>query len=82
MGASGNLRLLVLECRPLRRDAWKPTKGFRGRPNRLSGSIFCLWGHPSAFLRGGSCSACVRSPLGVQGSLHYWDGLGDLGAFS
>ena len=29
MGASGNLRLLVLESRPLRRDAWKPTKGFR-----------------------------------------------------
>ena len=28
-GASGNLRLLLLESRPLRRDAWKPTKGFR-----------------------------------------------------
>ena len=70
IGASGNPQTLVLETRPLKRDTWKPKDGFRLVPRGLSSSIFCVWGHPSACLSGGSCSAFVRSPLFVQGELH------------
>ena len=55
--------MLVFETRRLRRDAWKPKLGFRFGPRSLSSSIFCLWGHLSACLNRGSCSACVGMPL-------------------
>ena len=63
IGASGNP--LVLETSPLRRDAWKPTQGFRLGPrgpvwfNLLSlGTSFCLSEWRSLL------SLCQISPVG------------------
>ena len=81
-GASENPHRLEPETRLRRRDAWKPKQGFALGPCGLTGTIYCLLGHPSASQSRGRCCACIRWPTGVQGSLQDRDGLGDLGDFS
>ena len=80
MGESRNSHMLVLESRPLRRDAWKPKQWIRLVPRGLLVSFYRR--HLSTGLSAGRCSDELRLPVFVLGSQHYGMASGNLKVYT